>query len=256
MGDRPQIRFRSCCLSASAKKPSASARTTGVRSARSSDWTRASSARACPPLVSEARADVGEIRARHDAVAARDGGHRVAEGVQHRLDLRLARGALAAKQALVHEAREEGHDASLSPARATPEIPEPDRLELDGVLAPVRELGREEIGRRATGYRVQDLSVDLERAERGLEGLGGRREAVAVEARVGRSDDDEAVRVAGLGEGAVRPRVRGAAPIEVDVRRHEATARGRRAADRWAPARPGGSKCPASAAARASGSSS
>ena len=73
---------------------------------------------------------------------------------------------------------------------------------------------------------------------RGLEGLGGRREAVAVEARVGRAHHDEAVRVAGLGEGAVRPRVRGAAPVEVDVRRHQAMhADVARRTDRSRPAR-------------------
>ena len=72
---------------------------------------------------------------------------------------------------------------------------------------------------------------------------------MAVESPVSGSHDDETVRVAGLGKGAVGPRVPRAAPVEVDVRRHEAP---HEDVARWTdrPRGPGRSKYPVSAAAR------
>src|SRR5262249_34106503 len=70
------------------------------------------------PRVPEPGPHVREVRAGHDTVAARDGGHCVLYGLQHRLDRPRARGAFAAGQGLVREAREEGYDPPLSPAHA------------------------------------------------------------------------------------------------------------------------------------------
>ena len=146
---------------------------------------------------------------------------RVVEGRDaHVLARRPGRAARGSEE-IVEPAAENRHgaDLPLRGARAEEQVSELDHLELDRVLAHVSDLALEQVVGPAVAVveSLDELGVGLDRSERRLVALSREGEACAPRPLVGRPEDDEQVRLGGLGEGLPAPGVGVSAPVEVDV---------------------------------------
>ena len=166
--------------------------------------------------VAEARTDVGEIGAGDQRDSPPAGRDRLAQRVEEPGNTGVVVGPRAPVHRLVGEARQHRNDADVAPVGE--EIAEEDGLELDRVLDPVGQLGAEAILTRARGERVDEVAIDRGGPQRAGVVLPGERERV-LHAGVTGAEDHEEVGSASLRQLAIGPRVRGAAPVVVDVGR-------------------------------------
>ncbi len=152
--------------------------------------------------VPEAGAHVGQIGARDDQHAPGARGHQGGERRHERLRLGVA-GRIPGRRLGGAEAAEDGHDARRR--RPRPErVAEEDGLELQRVLGLVEVLVLAQV-EAARGLELADgLEIGLERAQRGVEGLGADGEGPA-HRRVRGAEEDEGVDalVEPVAEGAV-----------------------------------------------------
>jgi hypothetical protein len=170
---------------------------------------------------------VGEVRAGDEGHPSSRDGHRLGQRVVEASHGVRPGGRRPLRHRLVGEARQDGDDPHVPPARV--QVLEEDGLELDGVLATMRDLGREEVeAARPARQGVDEVAVDGGGPERGVVRFAGEGERLPHPGMAG-AEDDEQVGVPALGEVAIGPRVGGAAAMEVDVRGdHGAHAAGRR----------------------------
>ena len=192
MGPSPQTR-RVCQVGGDLPEEAAARRGRGRgRSTRASRAARRSRPRSSSGRgVAEARADVGEVGA---------GDHQHAAGPPLHQRARAPRGTTRPRDrapgragvACASPRPQSTGTMRAAAARAPSDVAEEDRLELQRVLALVEVLVLAHVEAARRRELVDGLVVGLERAERGVEGLGADREGAA-HGRVRGAEQDEGV---------------------------------------------------------------